>query len=613
MDWAHHVFVSEVAMTAKINAMDDRALSSDADLESILYPPPELVSLRGRLSIRYQGNRRYLKDVYAEKKDWMLEPFQKRGQAWIVEPLRNRGPEAKWAGEYAGKWLDAASLVARGSHDERLGRYAALFAEAIVATQDADGYLGIEKPAQRGIGWDVWNLWNVMIGLLTHYEGHRDEVSVQAARACGQWLIDQFGMVSESNHPFFTSAHDNVCNSPVIDQFARLYRFTHERKFLDFAWSVVGHYPHIDAMRKTNKAPLIHAYHLAGFLGGVVELAAADNREEELVWVERVWEDLDGRHLYPTGSLSYRESLRETAPNDTPVDNGQPEKHHQETCATVEWLFLNARLYRATGNIRYVQAMEKTIYNALLAAQSTDGVKWMYYTPLRYEKRWFTGPTSCCYWSGPRAVARLPEWVYALDGEGIRVNLFESSDATFRLDEHAVAVQQSSLYPESGKVTLSVHPEVPLSFALRLRIPCWTSEIQISINGQPVPGDSGPDGYYRIYRRWSKGDQIVMEFDVPVQVRRFLNDQYGVVVRGPEVLAADQRDNAQLDLDQVVLQQETSLLSIDPANGRRRYRAEARANGQLVQVVFTPYADCGGEGSRFRTAFPVAPRVQHGG
>jgi hypothetical protein len=207
----------------------------------------------------------------------------------------------------------------------------------------------------------------------------------------------------------------------------------------------------------------------------------------------------------------------------------------------------------------------------------------------------------------------LPEWVYALDGEGIRVNLFESSDATFRLDEHAVAMQQSSLYPETGKVTLTVHPEVPLSFALRLRVPRSASEIRISINGQPVPGDSGPDGYCRIYRRWSKGDQIVMEFDVPVEVRRFLSDQYGLVARGPEVLAADQRDNALLDLDQVVLQQETSLLSIDPANGRRRYRSEARANGRLVQVVFTPYADCGGEGSRYRTAFPVAPRVQHGG
>lgn len=599
--------------------MDDRALSCDIGLDSIRYPRPEQVSLAGRLSARYQGNRRYLHDIHTGKRDWMLEPYEKRGQEWILEPLRNRGPEARWAGEYAGKWLDAASLVASGSDDEQLGRYADRFAAALVATQDADGYLGIEKPAQRGIGWDVWNLWNVMIGLLTHYEGHRDEVSLQAARACGQWLIDRFGMISGSDHPFFSGAHDDVCNAPIIDQYVRLYRFTHEREFLDFASSIVTHYPYTDSMRDTYKAPLIHAYHLAGFLGGVVELAAADNRKDEFQWVERVWDDLDGRHLYPTGSLSYRESLRETAPNDTPVDNGLPEKHHQETCATVEWLFLNARLYRATGNVRYAQAMEQTIYNALLAAQSADGAKWMYYTPLRYEKRWFTGPTSCCYWSGPRAVARLPEWVYALDGEGIRVNLFESSDVTFRFDEHAVAMQQSSLYPESGKVILTVHPEVPLSFALRLRVPRSASEVQFRVNGQPVAGNAGPDGdssaggYRRIYRRWSKGDQLVMEFDIPVEVRRFLSDQYGLVVRGPEVLAADQRDNALLDLDQVVLQEETHLLSIEPASGRRRYRAEARANGQPVQVVFTPYADCGGEGSRFRTAFPVEPRVQRGG
>jgi len=77
-------------------------------------------------------------------------------------------------------------------------------------------------------------------------------------------------------------------------------------------------------------------------------------------------------------------------------------------------------------------------------------------------------------------------------------------------------------------------------------------------------------------------------------------------MRGPEVLAVDQRDNGSLDLDQLMLREGLVLRSIAPMDGRRRYMSEAEANGRSVQVVFTPYADCGGDGARFRTAFPVS-------
>jgi hypothetical protein len=358
-------------------------------------------------------------------------------------------------------------------------------------------------------------------------------------------------------------------------------------------------------MRTIHQAPLWHAYNLVGYLNGVVELAIADNRKDDLFWVESVWEDLISRHVYPTGSLGFNELLAESAPNDTPVVDGQPGRHHQETCATVEWLLFNALLYQATGRVRYIERMEQTIYNALLAAQSLDGMKWMYFTPLRYEKRWFAGPTSCCYYSGPRGVARLPAWIYALDNEGIRVNLYESSSASFLLEEVKVILKQSSLFPDVGKVTLQIQPVTPLSFTLRLRIPSYVGETRILLNGNPMPGKLDGDGYYQIRRKWSKGDQIVMEFGIPTTVNRFLSDQYGIVIRGPEVLAVDQSDNLSLDIDEIVLLEGMTLVRIDSVDGRRRYMGEVSVDGQSARVIFTPYADCGSEGSLFRTAFPT--------
>jgi DUF1680 family protein len=250
--------------------------------------------------------------------------------------------------------------------------------------------------------------------------------------------------------------------------------------------------------------------------------------------------------------------------------------------------------------------MEQTIYNALLSAQSEDGLSWMYFTPLRYEKRWFAGQTSCCYWSGPRGIARLPEWVFAQDEQGIRVNLYESCEATFYLGQQVLAIKQSCLYPDSGKVTLEIQIEHPVRFDLRLRIPFLASQTEVRLNGHAILAGSEVDGYFSIPRQWSDGDRVEMEFGVPTVVRHFLNDRYGILVRGPEVLTLDQRDNPSLDLDQIMLQEGMALKALKPAGERRRYLREVVLKGQPVQVIFTPYADCGGDGSRFRTAFPIS-------
>jgi DUF1680 family protein len=580
----------------------------DSEFTPIHYPRCDQVTLTGRLSPRYQGNLHYLAHIYETREDWMLEPFRHRGKQWVLEPLRNKKGELAWAGEYAGKWLDAAALSASDAGGGKLGQAAARFVSELIATQESDGYLGIELPARRRQGsdwdWDVWNIKYAITGLLTYFETSQDKASLDAAVRCGEWLINQFGMVSAADHPFFRSTMNGGSNVIVLDQLSRLYRFTGERKFLEFAAAVIAHYPPLETMRSTSQAPIWHAYNLAGYLGGVVDLAIASHSRTELIWLEKVWEDITNRHLYPTGSIGFSEHLSETAPNDTPVENGEPARHHQETCATVEWLLFNALLYEATGRVRYMEHMEQTIYNALLAAQSLDGMQWMYYTPLRYEKRWFTGPTSCCYWSGPRGIARLPGWVYALDHEGIRVNLYESGEATLQLDKSVVAIKQISLYPDLGKIILEVEPAAPVNFTLRLRIPLGTREAQFKLNGQPILPNSEADGYFGFQRIWSQGDRITMEFDILVMVHNFLGAHYGIIVRGPEVLAVDQRDNPALDLGRIMLREQISLRSIDPMNGRRRYQGEVIVDSRSVQIVFTPYADCGSDGTRFRVAFP---------
>ncbi len=574
-------------------------------INPINYPDPEHVQLSGLLSERFSGNLNYLKAIYRTRREWMLEPFQNIGKDWVIPPLRNQKGELAWAGEYAGKWIEAAALTAVNTNEPILRQYVKEFTSALLATQQPDGYIGIETSAKRGQGWDVWNTWNVMIGLMTYYEHFNDESVLRATVKCGLRLIEHFGMITDSRNPFFSAAHDDICNSPIIGEFVRLYKFTKDQKFLDFAASILTHYPHLDTIRSTGIAPLIHVYHLTEFLAGVVDFAITANQQEVLRWVETAWKDMVDHHLYPTGSLGYREHLRETAPNDIAVEDGEPDKHHQETCGTVGWLLLNSRLYQATGKICYMQCIEQTLYNALLAAQSMDGMCWMYYTPLRYEKRWFSGPTSCCYWSGPRGISRMVDWIYAYSEEGIFINLYETSQATFNISGHVISVNQSSLYPYIGHIEIQMQPEKPCPFTLWIRIPFQSTETKIVINGTDYPVQPVQNGYLPIHRVWTTGDQVVMEFDLPVVVNHFMNDHNGVVVRGPEVLAIDQRDNPTVDLDSVVINLDIRLKRFDPLEGRRRYSGDVKFDGKVEQILFTPYADAGGNGARFRTAFPI--------
>lgn len=574
-------------------------------IDSIHYPDPKHVQLSGLLSERFSGDLSYLIQIYRTRRGWMLEPFQNTGKDWVIPPLRDQKGELAWAGEYAGKWIDAAALTAVNTNNQILRQYLEEFTSALLATQQPDGYIGIESSTKRGQGWDVWNTWNVMIGLMTYHEHFNDESVLRATVKCGHWLIEHFGIITDSNNPFFSAAHDDICNSPIIGEFVRIYKFTKDRRFLDFAASILNHYPHLETIRSTGIAPLIHVYHLTEFLAGVVDFAITANQPEALRWVETAWKDMVDHHLYPTGSLGYREHLLETAPNDIPVENGEPDKHHQETCGTVGWLLLNSKLYQATGKVCYMQSIEQTLYNALLAAQSMDGMYWMYYTPLRYEKRWFSGPTSCCYWSGPRGVARMVDWVYAYNDDGIFINLYESSQASFHISGHGVKVIQSSIYPEVGHIEFQMLPEKPCPFTLWIRIPFQSTETKIVINGTNYAVQPDHNGYLPIHRVWTKGDQVVMEFDLPVVVKPFLNNHYGAVIRGPEVLAIDQRDNPALDLASIVLNEEMLLQSINPEETRRRYSGEVKSNGKNERIIFTTYADAGGNGARFRTAFPI--------
>jgi len=573
--------------------------------------PIESVKLTGYLADRHGRNLAYLRCLHDETHPWrekikgQTQDDSRIGRDFMLDPFRRRSePRPRdWQGEYAGKWMDAAALMVGNTGDRDLAAALEKMARALIESQTADGYLGIDLPEQRGRAWDVWNIWYSLTGLLSEYEFRGRAASLEAARRGGDYLTRNY-LPPHPKFDVFRGAWKGGCTVDVLDQVVRLYHHTKQPDLLKLAAHISANYPPLQTMRASGKASPTHVYVLCAYLGGQVLHAQAVNRPEELSWVESVWEDLVRHHVYPTFSLGKGEQLR-----DTPISDSDGDRI-QETCATVEWLLLNHRLYQATGKARYAHMMENIIYNALLAAQSLDGMKWTYYTPMTRTaggKPWFVGPTMCCYWSGPRGIACLPQMTYHLDEQGARVDLFEDSSTQFVHNGQAITLQQHTTYPADGSSQFTIKMVKPAAFALRIRIPEWANNVQITLNGQPVKAVV-PGQYAVIERVWTDGDTVSVRFEMTTTILP-MPDGAVAVRRGPEVLSVDARDNPGLDLNKIALSAgRKHVESFAPDGLRRRYSLTMLVNNQPQSVVLTPFAAAGNSEAGYRTTFPNAPR-----
>lgn len=585
---------------------------------AIVLPSPSDVRLipGGRFGSRYEGNVNYLKYQYDHYDSFMLESFASRHYA------PGKLLERMWDGEYAGKWLDAATRMAVNMGDTSLLASADAFAKALAQYQQPDGYMGIKLPEDRMLNdweqdWDLWNLWNAMIGFLTHYELRGERSSLEAASGVGKWIVKRYGPVTGKNPEFLDgNTNGGFTNAVVIGQLVRLFRHTGDKEVLDFVKQVIQHFPPLKQMLATGDPYLFHPYMLHAVLGGVANYADVSGDLHMLEMVEMVWDGLVRDHLFPTGSMGNHEDLSSGPLEDIP--DGQL----QETCATTEWMFLTMDLYRITGQVKYIEALERTCYNALLAAQSADGMKWCYWTPLRYSKHWFHGPTRCCFWSGPRGIARLPQLIYATKGNIIYVNFFESSHAVLQTSDGPVEILQESFFPGSGNSVLVLKSSPGWTGTLRLRIPGWATDFQVRHPGGTVQNFTDSSGYVDVPHKDSSSHEIRIGFGIPLVVEQFEGEDY-CVRRGPEILSIDVRDNIDTWLgedDLISIPAEISLKETDsfkpyswpgPAfeyRNRRRYRVDVEdlRTDESRSVILIPYADAGNEGAAFRTIFPLA-------
>jgi uncharacterized protein len=446
------------------------------------------------------------------------------------------------------KALEAMSYCIKEQQDSILIKKADEWIDKIAAAQLADGYINTYFTLN---GLD--KRWTDMSMHEDYNGGHLIEAAVAYYYATGKRkLLDvairfanHFDSLFGPGKRHWVTGHEELELALV-----KLYKTTNQQKYLNLAswlleqrghgyaqgytwtdWKDTAYAQDKTPVRDTRKITG-HAVRAMYLYTGVADVASLTGDMGYLGAMQSVWEDVVNRNMYLTGGIG-SSGNNEGFSQDYDLPNAQA---YCETCASVGMVFWNQRMNLLTGESKYIDVMEKTLYNAALDGISLSGDLFFYGNPLAsdgHNKRneWFG--TACCPANIARLLASLGNYIYNRNSHGLWINLFIGSSTNVSIGNTGVGIEQQTNYPWNGKVTLTLSPEHTTRFALHIRIPGWS-------RGFATPGDlyhftnPKPDsfdlqvnnkeavfrmekGYAVLDREWKSNDKVTLTLPMEVQ------------------------------------------------------------------------------------------------
>ncbi len=474
----------------------------------------------------------------------------------LVEPFRHKTETHLWQSEFWGKWMLGAVAAWEYTHDPVIMDHMKKAVESLIATQSPDGYIGNYAKESQLTNWDIWGRKYVMLGLLRYYEITGDRKALKAARKEADHLLDQVGpgKVNIINTGFYRG----MASSSVLEPMVMLYNKTHQRKYLDFAEYIVRQWETPGGPQLISKALAgIHvadrfphpkkwfskengqkAYEMMSCYDGLLGLYKVTGHPQYLKAVEMTVQDIIAEEINVAGSGTSFECWYHGREKQT-----LPTYHTMETCVAVTWMKLNYELFRITADPLYADQIEKTFYNALMASTRYNDAAITMYSPLlgyrQYVRSQCNMDITCCSANGPRGYMLIPRFAVMTGPHEIFINFYNQSSATVPLSSSQnVKIIQNTDYPVSGTVLITVSPERPEEFSLSLRVPSWSEENFLSVNGKKYKAPS-PGTFAKITRTWEKGDTVILHLDMKGRLVR--QNHHFALLRGPIVLARDSR------------------------------------------------------------------------
>ncbi|WP_339204165.1 beta-L-arabinofuranosidase domain-containing protein [Paenibacillus sp. FSL K6-3182] len=469
-------------------------------------------------------------------------------------PFRDKTDEGgSWGGEFWGKWFTSAVLAYQIEPTDHHGAILADAVQGLIDTQSEDGRI---SSYEKDFGdWDIWGRKYALLGLIAYYDLSGKQEALQAAVLATDELIRISGPGRKKLTETGLSLLEALSSCSILEPVVLLFLRTSDQKYLDFAeylvllWSEPNIY-NPNGIRLIEDAiagiePLKIAspkgYEMMSCYEGVCELYRATGKQEYLEAAIKFADLVREKETMIVGSGSSGELWCDGAKRQTELLE-QP----METCVTTTWIKYCYQLLRLTGDPKWADEMEITLYNALLSAMVPSGNWWAYFSPLVGERvpSHMQVPLvqcSCCSANGPRGLLTASGWAVMNDDSGIAINLYYQGNWSGRVNNgDEVGFEMETAYPELDKIRIKVKQSESCTYTIKLRIPAWSRQTELQVNGERIV--CIPGTYTEIHREWKSGDEIHLKLDLRGRVITAPGSiNHKAVMVGPIVLALDSR------------------------------------------------------------------------
>lgn len=486
--------------------------------------------------------------------------------AKLVDVLRNGRPTFA-VGEMWGKAVRSGSLFYRYTHDGELRQILKKTIDDVLTTVRCNGSIScdpIEKQPEAK-GGDLWERKYTLLGLGEYYKSvDKDPRVLKAMINEAQNIIDEIGEYPKTDINTLGWSVNKIESSSLLEPFVLLYETTGEQRFLDFATYIVKHggcqgndifQEAIDNVPMYKMAGVYpKAYEMTSIFEGLAEYYRVTGIEKWKTSFMHFYNNVCNNEITLIGNGGadepYHQKYRGEAWDNTKFEQSNPKiQRMMETCVGVTWMKFCTQIVRLTGNSQAVDEIERYIYNGLLGAMKPTGDGFSYVNLLNGRKvtnvgwGWKFGDlqVTCCNLNGPIGLAYIPLIDVMQAKEGPVINLYNSAQVTAKTAlGYPVMLNVQTEFPKSDRVNIQVNPAKSEKFTLRLRIPQWSKNTQVSVNGRYINRVKA-GGYLCINQVWKKKDNVEIKFDMHCQLfdapkgsnpdaRWFQAVQYGPIV-----------------------------------------------------------------------------------
>lgn len=464
---------------------------------------------------------------------------------------RFRGPSFHDGDFY--KTLEAAAAMFAATKDPTIDRMMDDAIKVISKAQRADGYVYTKNVIEQKktgkslvfddvLGFEAYNFGHLMTAAAIHYRATGKRNLLDVAEKAADFLIGFYAKATPEQ------ARNAICPSHYMG-LTELYRTTFNKNYLDLVnhlmlirGTVEGTDDNSDRapfrnMQKVNG----HAVRANYLFAGAADLFAETGDPALKTALDSLWNNVTHTKLYVTGGCgalydgvsvdgtSYKPDTVQKVHQSYGRDFQLPNlTAYNETCANIGNVLWNWRMFLLTGEAKYIDILELSLYNSVLSGVGLKGKDYFYTNPLAassafpYHMRWeggrkpYISKSNCCPPNTVRTMAEVQHYQYSLKGNAIFVNMYSGNQLNTRLENgDSMHLEQVTDYPWSGRVKIKLL-QAAANAEINLRIPDWCNRYTLAVNGVPHKIKAGANGFLSLKRAWKKNDQIVLELAMPV-------------------------------------------------------------------------------------------------